>query len=383
MSDSNACNSIIEIREVKSLKELKSFVQFPLELFRDNRFFVPPCLQDEIKTLRKDKNPVFEVCEAKYYLAYKDDKIVGRIAGIINHKSNEIWEQKYIRFGWLDFIDDIEVSRALFKMVEEWAKQQGLTHIHGPLGFCDLDKEGMLVEGFEELSMMHSYYNYPYYISHMAEHGFLKDVDWIEFQKTNLTYPPELKKMAIIAQKKLSSFKVLEIKSKNDILMYKKDIVNVINASYKNLHSYTPINEEIFCHYFTKLFFHLTNLNFISIVLDSDKYVAGIGIAIPLLSKTLQQIKGRLFPFGIFRIIKAFRRNDSATLVLIGVKHELQAKGIPLLIIDKIITSFLEHGVKTVEVSHMLESNKNIQKLWKHFDSRQHKRRRSYIKEVK
>jgi len=373
---------MIEVREVNSLRELKAFVRFPLELYKNNNYFVPPCLQDEITTLRKDKNPVFESCTARYWLAYKYNKIVGRIAGIINFMSNQIWKQKYIRFGWLDFIDDIEVSKALFQAVEDWAKQQELSYIHGPLGFCDLDKEGMLVEGFEELSMMHSYYNYPYYPGHLENLGFAKEADWIEFQITNLSYPHELKMMSLIVQRKLSDFRVLKIKNKNDILMYKKGIINVINASYKNLHSVIPINEKIFFHYFPNLFFFLTKLDFISIVLDSEDTVAGFGIAVPLLSKVLRQTKGRLFPFGIFKIIKAFKRNDSATLLLIGVKPELQAKGIPLLIIDHIITSFLKNGIKTVEVSHMLESNTNVQRLWKHFNPRQHKRRRSYIKKL-
>ncbi|HBM14823.1 MAG TPA: hypothetical protein DD381_00505 [Lentisphaeria bacterium] len=373
---------MLQIREITSDKELDIFVNFPLELYKDNEYFVPPILSDEIKTLRKDKNPSFEFCEARYWMAYKDGKIVGRIAGILNSKANEAWKQNNLRFGWVDFIDDMEVSGALFGEVEKWAREKGLTHIEGPMGFCDLDKEGMLVEGFDKLSMMHSYYNYPYYPEHVEKLGYVKDVDWIELEKKNLSFPKTLKRIINIYEKKFHGYEAIDIKSSKDVTKYKPQIVELLNSSYEHIHGYIPINEKIFDHYFKDMFNH-TNLDYVTVIKDADNTIVGFGLAMPLLSKALRATKGHLFPFGFVRVLRAFKKNDHVTLLLIAVRPNLQFKGIPLLIIDKINSNFLKNGVKTVQVSHMLETNINVLHLWtKHFNAQQNKRRRAYIKKI-
>ncbi|HBM17525.1 MAG TPA: hypothetical protein DD381_14445 [Lentisphaeria bacterium] len=374
---------MLEIREIKTNRELKAFVNFPLELYKNNTYFVPPILSDEIKTLRKDKNPSFEFCEARYWMAYKDNKIVGRIAGIINNKANEIWKQNHIRFGWIDFIDDQEVSSALLNEIENWGKEKGLTHIQGPLGFCDLDKEGMLVEGFDEISMMHSYYNYSYYPKHLEKFGYEKEVDWVESKISDPNYPDRLKRMISIAKKKLSNYTSVKFKTPKDVFKYRADIVKLLNTSYESIFGYVPINEKIFDHYFKSMILH-TNLEYITVIKDPVGDTVGFGLAMPLLSYALQSTKGRLFPLGFIKVLKAFKKNDYVTLLLIAVRPDLQSKGIPIVIIENIDSNFIKNGVKTVEVSHMLESNEDVQHLWtRQFNARQHKRRRCYIKTIK
>ena len=373
---------MLDIREVNTLKELKKFVLFPLELYKDNQYFVPPILSDEIKTLRKDKNPSFEFCEARYWMAYMDGKIVGRIAGIINHRVNEVWKLNNIRFGWVDFIDDKEVSQALFRKVEEWGKEKGLSSIEGPVGFCDMDKEGMLVEGFDVLSWMHSYYNYPYYSKHVEDLGYVKDVDWIELERKNLDFPKKLKRMINIYEKKFHGYTSIDIKRRGDIKKYKASIINLLNTSYEKIHGYIPLNEKMFDHYFKDMF-TFSNLDYVAIIVDQTGEMVGFGLAIPSLSKALRWSKGRLFPFGFIKVLRAFRKNDYVSLLLIAVKPDLQSKGIPLLIIDKINTNFLRNGVKTVQVNHMLEYNTPVLNLWlKYFNAVQNKRRRAYIKNL-
>ena len=373
---------MIELKEVSNNRELKAFVKFPLELYKDNKYFSPPILRDEINTLRKDKNPCFEFCEAKYFLAYREGKIVGRIAGIINHKANEIWNHKYIRFGWIDFIEDIEVAKALFMEIDKWGREAGMTHIEGPMGFSDLDKEGMLVEGFEELSQHFAYYNYPYYPEYLEKLGFTKEVDWVEFKGTNLNFPAEMTRILELCRKRLKNYTNVEIKSHRDIQKHKTDIVNLLNIAYKDIHGYIPVNEKMFDHYFKELFYY-TNLDFVSLIRDPNGVLVGFGLAMPTLSKAVKESNGRLFPTGFFKITKAFKKNDSIVLILVAVQPDLQSKGIPLLLIDDINSRLLKNGITNVEVNYMLESNINVQSLWKHFPSkRQHKRRRSYLRQI-
>ncbi|HBM14822.1 MAG TPA: hypothetical protein DD381_00500 [Lentisphaeria bacterium] len=373
---------MIEVKEVKNKKDIKAFVEFPLELYEGNEYFVPPILRDEINTLRKDKNPCFEFCEAKYWMASRDGKTVGRIAGILNHGANEAWNHKRMRFGWVDFIDDIEVTRELFKQVENWARETGMTHIEGPMGFCDIDKEGMLVEGFEELSLMSSYYNYPYYIRHMEQLGYVKDVDWVEYTGTNLDFPQEMNRLFQISKKRLRGYSPVPIDTHKDINKYKSEIVTLLNRAFKPIHGYVPINERIFDHYFKELFYY-TNLDYVSLVKDPDGKIVGFGLAMPILSKAVKASNGKLFPTGYFTIKKAFKKNDSIVMILVAVYPELQSKGIPLLIIDNVNSKLLKNGITHVETSHMLEDNEAVLELWRHFKTRkQHKRRRSFIKPV-
>lgn len=373
---------MIEIHEVTSIQSLKKFIDFPHQLYAGNQYWVPPFQFDELNTLRSDRNPAFEHCRAKYWLAYKNGTIVGRIAGIINQLYIKTWNKKQARFGWIDFIDDPEVSQALLATVENWALANGMEAVHGPLGFCDLDREGMLVEGFEELATLATIYNFPYYPRHMEALGYVKDIDAVEFElKTPAQIPETIERINQVLVKR-GKFTIVQAKRPKDLLPYVPGLFQLLNQAYHELYGVVPLNEGQI-KAFTKQYFSFVNPAFVKIVLDQDGQVAAFGISIPSLSRALQKSKGRLFPFGFIHILKALKRNDTLDLYLIAVRSDLQSKGVNSLVMTEITRAAIEHAVVKAESNPELESNSKVQSQWRHFDSRQHKRRRFYIKNLK
>jgi hypothetical protein len=371
----------IIIKVVEDKSDLKKFIRFPFELYKGNAYWVPPLLMDEFKTFSKEKNPAFDFCEAKCWLAYKNDKIVGRICGIINHKFNKKFKEKSARLGWVDFIDDEEVSESLFKTVETWAKEKGMTSIHGPLGFTDFDGEGMLVEGFEELSTYGSIYNHPYYQRHIEKYNYVKDADWIEFQVLfNDGMPEKVSRIAeAVAQRE--ELHMLQVKKAKEILPYAREIFYLINIAYKDLYGFVELSDKQIDMY-VKAYFSFIKPDYLPIVLDKNNKVVGFGITMPSLSLAIKKNNGKLFPFGFIHILKAMKNNPCADLYLTAVHPDYQNKGVNAMLINQTNTAFKKDKIKFVETNRELEGNSKIQAQWRFFDKRQHKRRRCYKKEL-
>ena len=371
----------MQIKEVNTLRELRQFVSFQYSLYNDNKYWVPPLRADELKSLRKDKNPAFDFCDAKYWLAFKDGRIVGRIAGIINKKYNEKWNAKAARFGWFDFIDDKEVSSALLGAVEKWARENGMTSIHGPLGFTDMDGEGSLVEGFEEVSTLGALYNYPYYPEHIEKGGYSKDADWIEYQVTmNSEVNEEIGRIAEIALKR-NNLKILKVKKAKEMLPYAKEIFHILNDAYKDLYGFVELSDKQIDMY-VKQYFGFILPEYVPVVLDSNNKVVAFGITMPSLSRALQKNKGRLFPFGFIHVLKAMKNNRNVDLYLTAVHPNMQNKGINAILMNEVNKVFVKNKIEKVETNRELEGNAKVQAQWKFFDKRQHKRRRCYKKEL-
>lgn len=372
---------MVQIKEVKTIGDLKKFIKFPYKLYSQNPYWVPPLLFDELNTLRSDKNPAFEYCDAKYWLAYKDGSIAGRIAGIISRRYIEKWGAKNARFGWVDFIDDEEVSKALFDTVESWAKENGMESLHGPLGFCDLDREGLLIQGFEEMGMLITIYNYPYYQTHIEKYLYEKDTDWIEFEvKVPDQIPERIEKINNAVLKRLN-YKMLDAKKPKDIIPYIKGVFHLVNESYKNLYGVVELTDRQIDAY-TKQYFSYINTDYAKVILDDNNNVVAFGLAMPSLSEALRKSKGRLFPFGFVHILRALKRNKIVDLYLVAVRPDLQAKGINALLLTEITKAAIRNGIVKAETGPELESNTKVQALWKNYETRQHKRRRCYIKNL-
>ncbi len=371
----------VELREVTSLRELKKFIRFPLSLYKNNPYYVPSLFLDDFNTLRKDRNPAFEDARARYWLAYRDGKMVGRIAGIIVPKHEKKWGENYMRFGWIDFIDDREVVQALIGVVEEWARQEGKDGVHGPLGFTDLDREGMLVEGFNEMVTMATIYNYPYYPKYLEELGYVKDVDWVEheFFITDRSDGKIARTADLVAKRfNLHMF----TGNKKDLQRIAPQIFDVINESYRHLYGTVPLSESQIQGYINQ-YLGFANVDFIPIVLDENERVVAFGITFPSFSKALQKNRGEILPFGFIPMLRAIRKNDRADLYLVGVRDEYLGKGLNAMMMDQIYRTFVKFGIRYVESNCTLEDNYDIQAMWKYFDNRLHKRRRCFIKHLK
>jgi len=367
------------IQEVTTLKDLRAFIRFPNKLYKGSAYFVPSLFEDDYTTLRWDKNPAFEHCKAKYWLAIRDNKIVGRVAGIINQLHIDKWKQPYARFGWIDFIDDREVSDALLDTVEAWAKENNLTAVHGPLGFTDLDHEGMLVEGFNELGTLATIYNHPYYKEHLEARGYVKDTDWVEYE---INAPTEVNEtIAKVAQAALrrNNLHFYEMKSKKDILPYANQLFELINEAYKDLYGVVQLTQKQIDAY-VKQYFSIIAPEFIPIVLDENDKMVAFGVTMPSFSKALQRCNGELFPFGFIYMLNAMKNNDRADAYLIAIKQEYQGRGVNAILMDRMIRVFMKIGVKKIESNPELETNHLVQTQWKYFETRQHKRRRVYIR---
>lgn len=372
----------VEIREISSLKDIKKFVDFQYRLYSGNKYWVPPLKKEEIFLLRRDKNPAFDFCESKYWLAYNDGKIVGRIAGIIHHKYNEKWNKKSARFGWFDFIDDPEVARLLLNAAEKWTSEKGMEDIHGPLGFTDMDSEGTLIEGFEELSTLGAIYNYPYYPGYIEEAGYTKDSDWVEFQVTmdNDAIPEKISRIADIALKR-NKLSLLKVKKSKEMLPYAREIFYLINEAYRDLYGFVELSDKQIDMY-VKQYFGFIIPEYLPVVLDENNKVAAFGITMPSLSKAFQKCNGRLFPFGFIHVLKAMKKNNALDLYLTAVRPDLQDKGVNAILINETNKVVIKNNIKTVETNRELEDNTKVQAQWRFFDTRQHKRRRCYKKKL-
>jgi len=374
-------NNIIEIKEASSISGLKEFINFPFVLYAGNPYWVPTLRSDDLNTFLWDKNPAFEFCEAKYWLAYKDGKLAGRVAGIINRRHIEKWGQPYARFGWIDFIDDPEVCKALLATVETWTRRQGLKAVHGPLGFTDMDREGMLVEGFDELSTLATFYNFPYYAAHMQAAGYAKDIDWVEFELRIPQEPDE--KITRLAEALLRRYnlRLLDFKNKKEMLHYAGAVFDLLQEAYQHLYGVTPLSRRQVDAYI-KQYFGFVSPDFVPMVVDAQDRMVAFGITLPSLSIALQKSKGRLFPFGFIHLLKALNKNDKGDLYLVAVSHDYQGRGLNAILINRMIEVFNKHGIKTVESNPELENNHRVQAQWKNFEHRQHKRRRIFIKHL-
>jgi GNAT superfamily N-acetyltransferase len=372
----------IEMREVKTLGDLKKFIGFPYKLYKNHPYWVPPLFMDEMNTLRKDKNPAFEHCEAKYWLAYKNKRIVGRIAAIINQLYIDKWKNKFARFGWIDFIDDKEVSKALLETAENWAKEKGMTAVHGPLGFTDLDYEGMLIEGFDELGTLATIYNYPYYPEHITQLGYKKDTDWMEYELPVPEEPNEkIARVAEIALRR-NKLRLLNARNKKELLKYAKDLFDLIDVAYSNLYGVVPLTEKQVNAY-VKQYFGFVKPEFVPVILDEKGKMVAFGVTMPSLSKALQKCRGRILPFGFIHLLNALKKNDRADLYLVAVHPDYQGKGINAVMINEMNLVYKKLGIKKAESNPELETNHLVQAQWKYFPRRQHKRRRCFIKHLK
>lgn len=372
-------NSMVQIEEVKSSKQRRLFLHFPFELYKGNSFWVPELLSADIQALWK--NPALTFCKTRYFLAFQNGKVVGRIAGIINQKEIEKSGKAIARFGWVDFVDDPKVSKALFEAVESWVREEGIKSIHGPLGFTDLDREGMLIEGFDELGTIATNYNHPYYKEHLEKLGFGKSTDWVEFE---IEVPDQVDARVSEFSKKIAErFKIRELgaKNKNQFKPYIPQVFDLLDDAYADLYGTVPLTKEQ-VKFYADQYFGFINPDFVSIVLNEDDELVGFGITMPSMSKAFQKAKGKLFPFGFIHLLKAMKKNDRADFYLVAVRKDYQRKGVQALLFDKIWNTFIRFGIKKVETNPELENNTAVQAMWTNYNPRNHKRRRCFIKEL-
>ena len=375
--------SNIEIRPVTTRRELQQFVQFYYDLYRGNDHAVPYLYSEEMSVLREDRNSSFECCEAQYFMAFKDDKMVGRVAAIINNRANERWDRKQVRFSWFDFVDDQEVSAALLKAVEDWGRSKGMTEITGPIGFIDTDREGMLVDGFDKLSTMYINYNYPYYPQHMEQFaGYEKANDWIELRvKVPEVVPDKFAKITEMVRKRYG-LRVHKFTRKELIADgWGKRIFDLLNETYKDLYGFSQLsNRQI--EQLVNDYIKIADLNLVTGVMDGDKLV-GFGITFPSFSRALQKTHdGRYLPFGWWHLLKILKwhKTDTVDLLLIGVLPEYRSKGANALIFDDLIRQFQRYGFDWAETGPQMESNEGVLSQWQYLESTPHRRHRCYRK---
>ena len=373
----------IEIRAVDHSKrsQIRKFVKFGLDFSKDSPYYVPPLVMDDCNTLSPKKNPAFDFCEAQAFMAYRDGKPVGRIAGIINHKVNGRTGRKDLRFGFVDFIDDPEVSQALFDAVSQWGRVKGMTSIVGPLGFTDMDQEGMLTFGYDEVGTMATIYNYPYYPQHMERMGFEKDADWMEYYLTVPDAVPEKHRRIAEIVKERNGLKVKKYRSRKKIREeYGVALFELINEAYDKLYGYSPLSPKQI-QYYINMYLSILNLELVTVVTDADDKIVAIGISIQSFSKALQKCRGRIFPFGWVHLLPVLLgKSDAVDLLLIAVKPEYQSKGVNALLFADLIPYYIKNGYRHAESNPELESNAKVQNQWGSFDARQHRRRRSFRK---
>ena len=382
----------LEIRKIEPVKkELTKYVKYPIDvLYRDSKCYVPALISDEVGTLMPEKNPAFEFCESVYYMAYRDGKPVGRIAGIINHRFNESHNKKEGRFGWVDFIDDDEVVDALFEPVKKWLKEKGMTEITGPLGFTDMDLEGMLTDGYDQLSTMNSIYNYPYYPEHMARLGYQKEVGWVERKvavprKGHEANQEKYFKVAELVKRRYG-FRIRKFKSKREIMRegYIPKVLGVVNRAYANLYGYSEMDQAQMEAY-AKQYLPFLDKRYLSVVETAEGEVIGMGICITSLSRAIQKAKAKLFPFGWYYMAKALwfnRHPETLDMLLVGVLPEYQEKGANALIFADLIPEGTKDGYLWAETHHQLEDNIPSQAQWKNLDCVIHKRRAAFGKDI-
>ena len=375
---------MVTVKEVTTKRDLRRFVLYPQKLYRDCPQFVPSMYGDDMDNWNKKKNPAFSYCEAKCFLAYRDGEIVGRIAAILSHKANEKWGQRRMRFSQVDFIDDPEVSDALFGAVEDWAHAMGCDEVHGPLGFTDLDPEGMLVEGFDQRSMFITYYNHPYYLTHMERLGYTKSVDWMEYK---VYTPAEGSRQAAMLQRvsnhvlKANHLHIAEVHSKRDYKPLIKKVFELVNIAYAHLYGTVELTDKQIRRYAAK-FIPMINPKYTTFILDEQDNLVAFGVTAPSMAEALKKSHGKLFPFGWIGVLRALRKNNALDMFLIAVHPDLQSVGVNAAVIEHIMKNAWKNGIVYAETGPQLETNAKILSQWNIFDKEQHKRRRCFIKEL-
>ena len=375
--------SEILIKNVESKKDMKRFIEFNYELYKNHPYAVPDLYVDLAKTL-SDKNAATEFSEFQPFIAIRDGKVVGRVVAIINRKANEAWNVKAVRFGWVDFIDDLEVSQRLIDAVTAWGKERGVTEIRGPLGFTDMDPEGLLIEGFDQLGTMATAYHYPYYKKHFETMGFEKDTDWIEVR---MDVPKEVPERLIkVSEMVMDRYGVGIRKFKKATQIrdtFGQDIFHVINEAFKPLFGYSELSKKQIEQY-VALYLNFVDPKLVSTIVDKDGKLIGVGIVLASLAEALQKAKGKLFPFGWFHLLKAlkWKHADHIEMMLIAVLPEWQRKGVNALFFYDLLPYFISGGYKWVETNVELENNTKVQSQWQFFNPKIHKRRRCFKKMI-
>lgn len=375
---------MVTVKEVKTKSDLRKFVDFPNELYKDNPYFVPAFFSDDMADWNHKKNPAFEYCDAKCFLAYKDGKIVGRIGAILSHKANEKFGTKRMRFSQVDFIDDYEVSKALFETVEAWALEMGCNQVHGPLGFTDMDREGMLVSGYDRMNLFYTYYNHPYYIDHLEKLGYVKDVDWKEY----LIHIPGPESEQSVKLDKIARFvlrqtgyHVAEVKRRRDYKPYIRKVFELVNICYAPLYGVVELNERQVKKYADK-FIPLINPDYACFVMNDRDEMVAFGVLAPSVDLAIKKSRGRLFPFGFMGVLKALKKNDRLDMFLVAVRPELQGSGINAIMLDYALKNAIKNGIRFAETGPQLEVNSKVLTQWDMFDKEQHKTRRCFIKDI-
>ena len=375
----------VEIKKVTTKSDLKRFIRFNYEFYKNNPYSVPDLYDDMLNTFSPQKNAAFEFCEADYFMAFRDGKMVGRVAAIINRLANETWKKKTVRFGWIDFIDDIEVSTALIDTVKQWGKERGMTEMEGPLGFTDMDAEGMLVEGFDQLSTMATIYNYPYYPQHMEKLGLVKSADWVEMKIYVPDAIPEKHKRISEIISKRYNLHIRKLKSKKEV--YKTgighEIFRLINEAYTPLFGYSRMTERQIDQY-VNMYVPVLDLRMVTLVENEKNELVAVGISMASLSRALQKAKGRLLPFGWWYLLKAlmWKRPKVLDLLLVAVRPDYQGKGANALLFTDLIPIYKKMGFEYAESNPELEMNDKVQNQWQYFKTEQHKRRRCFKADI-
>ena len=372
----------VEIREIHTKRELRQFIQFANDLYADCPYYCPPLFFDEMNCFDAEKNPALEVCDYQLWMAYREGKPVGRIAGIINRRANEKWGFKHVRFGWFDFIDDKEVSKALLDTVVAWGKERGMDALSGPVGFTDFDHEGLLLEGYEYPAVMASLYNYPYYVNHIDAYGLVKEADWIELQ----VFPPKdvPERIDRLAEMVKQRYHVKIVKVKNSRELVKRfgiEYMDVIDAAYQKLYNFQPMTDKQ-KNYYKDMYFQFLNFDFVTLVVNEKEELVGVGLGMPDIAPALRKSGGKLFPFGWYHLIKALKakKMERFSFLLIAVRPDYQDKGINALFLQDQIPLINQYGIHTLETTSMLETNTKVLSFFMQFDHKQHKRHRAYIK---
>ena len=375
--------AMVEIREVKTRSELKKFVNYPNVLYKGVPQYIPSMIGDDLSDWNPKKNPAFSYCDAKCWLAWRDGKIVGRIGAILSRRANEKWGLNRMRFSQVDFIDDFEVSSALFKAVEDFAREKGCDEVHGPLGFTDLDREGMLVEGFDRRSMFITYYNHPYYIEHLQRLGYGKDVDWVELL-IEVPYDEHLvSRMDKLAERVMRSNKlhIVELKNRRDYKPWIEKVFQMVNTCYAGLYGTVPLDEMQIRRYAAK-FVPLVSPDFACFVADEQDNLVAFGVSAPSMAEALKKSDGRLFPLGWIGVLKALKKNDTLDLFLVAVTPEYQNKAVNAIMMNHVLKSCHKMGITHAETGPQLETNHHVQNQWNFFKTEQHKRRRCFVKKL-
>lgn len=374
----------VQIKVVKTKREFRAFATFANKLYKGNPFYVPTMPLDDLAVFDRNKNAAYEFCEAEFFMAYKDGNPVGRIAAIINSKANAAWNVKQVRYGWIDFIDDIEVSSALLETVAAWGRERGMTQIAGPLGFTDFDPEGMLVEGFDRLGTMSMIYNHEYYHRHLEKLGYVKETDWIEF-RINIPeiLPERFVKMAELVQERYKLRVVKKTRRQINKEGYGHKLFRLINETYCNLYGFSLLSDKQIDQYVDQ-YLGLIDLKMVTFIEDENGELIAAGITMPSLSKALQKCGGNLFPIGWWYLVKNMylKKPDTLDMLLVGIKPEYQNKGVNAMLFVDMFSNLTKLGFKYAETSAELETNTRVQQLWNSFDKEQHKRRRVYVKEL-